>query len=307
MTDYSKDFYNFLINIEHLSKNTADSYLFDVKCFNEFLVLKNLDYSNLSKEIIRDFLSYRLKTKTYKGENETSRTLNRRICGLRKYFEFLKKNGIIEINYFEHIHSSKNRLKNPEFLFQSQINQLISENEKRKDFLKERDHAILLLLYSSGIRASELVNLQLNEIKIDQRYMNVIGKGNKERLVPFSKKAQEAIINYLNNSRNEILMKYNEESEYWFLNSKGKQLTTRGLEEILNSIVKKTGLNLGFKLHPHVLRHTFATKMLNNGADLRTIQEILGHESINTTQIYSHVTKEDVQREYHKYFPSSES
>ena len=303
MNNYHKSFYNYLILRDHLSENTAKSYLFDVKCFDDFLETKKYDYNDVNKDIIREFLSYRLNYKTYTGKKETSRTLNRRICGLRKYFDYLKKIGVVEINYFSYIHSSKRRDKNPEFLFKSQMETLLKENLKRKDLLKDRDQAILLLLYTSGIRASELINLKVTDINFDNRFMTIHGKGDKERLVPFSKRALDCLLYYYSNLRSYLIDKYQTNEIHFFLNAHGKKLTTRGLEEILKTIIKKTGVGLGFNLHPHVLRHTFATKMLESGADLRVIQELLGHESINTTQIYSHVTKEDVQREYHRYFP----
>ena len=164
--------------------------------------------------------------------------------------------------------------------------------------LKSRDQAILYLLYYSGIRAEELVNLNVQSVSLKERVVRVIGKGDKERIIPFSSDCQKILKKYIEVDRLTLLKikKGKELPSSLFLNAKGQKLTTRGLEYILDAIEEKTGLYVG--LHPHILRHSFATHLLENGADLRVIQELLGHESINATQVYTHVTEEAMKEAY---------
>lgn len=306
MTKEQALFLNYLKYNLNYSENTIKSYSQDITLFEDFLVEQNIDYRNVSRDDVRLFMAERLSKKTIRGKNETSRTLRRRISALKKYYQYLYNEKLVETNPFLLIVSPKKRDKLPEVLYESQINALLNENSKRTDDLAVRDQALLELMYSSGLRCSEVINLKVSDIEFSSRYMRILGKGNKERIVPFSEEAKKAMINYAKFSREQTL-KENEKTknEYFFLNSKGDKLTSRGLEYILKEIVKKTGLSLGFDLHPHVLRHTFATHLLDQGADLRVIQELMGHESINTTSIYMHVSKEKVKSEYDKYFPKS--
>ena len=158
------------------------------------------------------------------------------------------------------------------------------------------------MLYASGLRVSELISITLQDIT-KQRILKIVGKGSKPRMVPYSIKAQEVIGDYINNSRQEIIRKNNIEfpTNYLFINNKGEPLSARGVEYILAKIDEKAGTNL--KIHPHTLRHTFATHLLDKGADLRTIQELLGHKSLNTTQVYTHVSTQRMMDEYKKAFP----
>ena len=167
----------------------------------------------------------------------------------------------------------------------------------------ERDQAILELLYASGFRGSELVNINVSDVDFRGRIIKVIGKGSKERIVPFSIECQKALNTYYKDLRPKLLLKSTSEEipTKLFLNSKGEKLTLRGLEYILHQIENKTGIFLG--LHPHMLRHTFATGLLERGADLRVIQTMLGHASISTTQIYTHVTTEAMKKEYNEAHP----
>ncbi len=183
---------------------------------------------------------------------------------------------------------------------------MFAANAKRTDELMERDQAILELLYSSGLRASELVALTYRQIDFRVRSIRVKGKGNKTRIVPFSKSAETAMKKYHASSRPALLAKSKADvkSDKFFLNDRGEGLTVRGLEYILRAVEEKTGLYLG--LHPHELRHTFATHLLENGADLRLIQELLGHETIDTTQVYTHVSKEKMKEQYDTFFPQRE-
>lgn len=199
------------------------------------------------------------------------------------------------------ISSPKGEKKLPDFLTTNEIDLLLDENKKRTDELADRDQAILELLYASGLRASELINLTLQDINMRERIIRVFGKGSKERIVPFSKTARCAIEQYMQESRPKLLTNNPKGENHIFLNSHGEKLTYRGLEYILSEVEKKTGIYL--KLHPHKLRHSFATHLLNEGADLRTIQELLGHESIGTTQIYTHVTYSEMKNTYDKSFP----
>ncbi len=300
----------FLSHLKHelnYSENTIKSYSQDITIFENFLLEKGLDFRNITRDDVRLFMAERLKNKTYRSNNESPRSVRRRISALKKYYSYLYEQNIVESNPFLLIVSPKKHDKLPEVLYESQIKVLFEANKNRTDPLQSRDQALLELMYSSGLRCSEVINLKTTDIVFSSRYMRIIGKGNKERIVPFSIEAKNAMIDYAKFLRVQLIEDnmVDKKTPYFFLNSKGKQLTSRGLEYILKEIVKKTGLSLGFDLHPHVLRHSFATHLLDKGADLRMIQELMGHESVGTTSIYMHVSKEKIKSEYNKFFPQN--
>ena len=281
----------------NFSKNTAKSYRKDIEDFYEFIFNQGIDIVDLDVQIIRNYLSKLLE------EGKTKVTCCRKLSCLRHYFDYLVRTGVVKKNLFIFVHSPKKEIRYPEALYVEQIDTLFERNKERTDILKDRDQAILELLYASGVRASELVNIKLSDLDVKNRSIRIMGKGSKERMVLFSVSCQTTIENYLKNSRPLLLIKnkIDFDVEFLFLNSNGKQLTTRGLEYILKDIENKTGCSYG--LHPHLLRHTFATHLLEGGADLRVIQKLLGHESLNTTQVYTHVTDEAMKNQFNMAHP----
>lgn len=289
--------------LEHLkydlnfSDFTIKSYKSDIDDFYEFLGSKGKDIDEINVQLIRDYLSKLL------ADNKTKVTCARRISSLRHYFNYLKDHNYVRKNCFIFVNSPKKEIRYPNALYLEQIETLLKRNSERTDSLKFRDQAILELLYASGVRASELVNIKLNNLDLKSRNIRILGKGNKERIVIFSKSCQETLKNYIETTRVELLShnKYEYNVDFLFLNSQGKQLTSRGLEYVLKGVEEKTGCHYG--LHPHLLRHTFATHLLEGGADLRVIQELLGHSSLNTTQIYTHVTDEAMKAQFNMSHP----
>ncbi|MBM3909972.1 MAG: tyrosine-type recombinase/integrase, partial [Firmicutes bacterium] len=184
-----------------------------------------------------------------------------------------------------------------------QVQQVLNHPFEEASRLMMRDLALVELLYGSGLRASEVVNLTMQDVNMPQRILRILGKGNKQRLVPITKPCQQTLSLYLKDVRSMLIkdLDASQLSNHVFLNQHGRKLTVRGLEYILLQLAKRSGI--AFHLHPHQLRHTFATQLLDNGADLRTIQELLGHATINTTQIYTHVSKEALQKEYRAAHP----
>lgn len=284
--------------IEHItfvlkySSNTAKSYRKDIESFYEFIFSQGVDITDLDTQVIRNYLS------TLLSHGITKTTCCRKLSALRHYFDFLVSKGIVKENHFVFVNSPKKEIRYPNALYLDQIETLFERNKERSDELKERDQLILELLYASGVRASELCMIKVQDIDLRNRTIRILGKGNKERMVVFSKSCLESMDYYLKNSRLSLLSKnkFQFNTDFLFLNSKGNRLTTRGLEYILKEIEEKTGCSYG--LHPHLLRHTFATHLLEGGADLRVIQKLLGHESLNTTQIYTHVTDEAMKEQF---------
>ena len=279
------------------SDHTIDSYRRDIQMFLEFMNNEGYELSTVDKYLIRSFLRFEVVKGVSKRSNE------RRIISLRKYYEWLLKNEYVKYNPFIIIKAPKHDVTLPSFLHEEELEALIELDAKRDDFLAKRDHAIIVLLYASGVRVSELVNLKLQDVNLRQRTMRIIGKGKKERVVPFSNLALEALNDYIQNCRNNILLQNNLEkpTNALFLNNKGEQITSRGIQYILKRVEDKTGISLD--LHPHKMRHTFATHLLEKGADLRTIQELLGHSSLETTQVYTHVTTSKMLETYKNAFP----
>lgn len=296
----NKPLSEFLNHIEierHYSLKTVDAYRRDIEKFYKYLFTEDVLASDVDHLIIRDFLSTEL------GNGISKRTLKRRLSALRHYFTFMTNKNYIKTNPFLLISSPKAQAALPHFLYLEQVELLLKKNAERTDELAIRDQAIIEVLYASGIRAAELVALTLQDIDFKNRIMRVFGKGRKERMVPLSRAAKIAMEKYQKELRPSLLAKHPQQipTAVFFLNDIGEGLTTRGLEFILRNIEKKTGDDVG--LHPHLLRHTFATHLLENGADLRTIQELLGHASISTTQIYTHVTQESMKAQYDMAFP----
>lgn len=287
------------------SENTVKNYSLDIEKFFVYLDKKGIDYHFIDVEVIRNYISYSMNRVTYRGKKESNKTINRKLSALKRFYDYMLNKDIIDHNPFHAIIFPKVKKTKPEVLYENQLKMLLENNSKRTDEFMKRDQAIILLMVSSGLRCSELVNLKGTDINFESRVIRVKGKGNKERLVPFSKIALAQIFDYVKTSRKEILEKFNKRSPYLFLNHRAEKLTSRGLEFILTNIIKKTSLDLGINLHPHVLRHTFATKLLENGADIRQIQEFLGHESINTTQIYTHVSLDTIKKQYEQFFPKN--
>jgi len=295
MNDFVNEYLDILKNEKKYSIKTIDSYKRDIEKFSHFLSFQGVDFRNINVLIIRNFLSEELKN------NISKRSCKRRICAIKGFYSYLYKRGIILNNDFDALTPMKMEKTYPHALYKEQINKLFEENSKRTDILMIRDEAIIETLYFTGIRASEIIGIKLNDLSLDERLIRIIGKGNKERIVPFTDRCKGTISKYILTLRAQLAIKKESPSEYLFLNAKGEQLTARGLENILNEIEKKTGLNYG--LHPHIFRHSFATHLLEAGMDLRLIQELLGHDSINATQVYTHVTEKAMQEIYKKSHP----
>lgn len=290
MNRQTADFLNYLRYERNYSSQTIISYSRDIDKFFRFLAEEGLDMEEVDQIVIRNFLTDELNSGVSK------RSCKRRLCALRHFYKYMVRREMVRDNPFVFVSSPKTERTLPKFLYKDQVREILDENKKRDDLLAYRDQAILSTLYYSGIRASELVSLELQSVSLPRRTLRVLGKGNKERIVPISEECKKDIETYMKTTRTELASRNKEGTKVLFLNDHGNRLTTRGLEYILDQIEQKTGSFVG--LHPHILRHSFATHLLENGADLRIIQELLGHESLNTTQVYTHVTEESMKETY---------
>ncbi len=296
MNKVEKEYLDFL-KAKLYSEHTLDSYQRDIDSFFAYLNKEGLLFDAVTKVNIRNFLSEEL------GRGVSARSCQRRITALRRFYDFLAHEQYVVVNPFLQVSAPKKGVRYPDTLTVEQVNELLKENAKRTDDFMLRDQAILELMYASGVRASELINIKMREIDYRSRTIKVYGKGKKERIVPFGRTAEAAMKKYAEKSRPILasLRTSNKSQESFFLSGKGENLTVRGLEYILKQVEIKTGCRYG--LHPHEMRHSFATHLLDNGADLRLIQELLGHESLDTTQVYTHVSKKTMLKEYAEHFP----
>ena len=244
---------------------------------------------------IREFLG-----RLHQRGNKKSSTA-RRLAAIRSFLKYLSVEGAIAANPAKLVASPRQEKRLPDFLALDAVSSLV-EAPDTSTAAGKRDRAMLELLYGTGIRASELVGLDLGDLDLQEQLVRVVGKGRKERIVPFGRKAGEALADYLQ-TRGELAGRELQESagEAVFLNVRGGRLTARSLGNIVNKHVSRLAQRM--KVHPHTLRHTFATHMLNAGADLRSIQEMLGHESLSTTQKYTHVSIEQLVRVYRSAHP----
>jgi len=303
MNKPEQEFLNHLLVVRNYSPRTVKSYQEDIDKFCDFIYHEGVMIDDVDVICIRNFLTEEL------NQGISKRSCKRRLSSLKHFYKYMVNVGYIKDNPFVFISAPKVETKYPHALYKDQIEELFKRNAERTDELALRDQAILYLLYYSGIRAHELVNLPIQSVYLRERAIRVLGKGNKERIVPFSIDCQKVLKKYIDKERPILVQKHIELEKRkpedkksddllspLFFNANGGQLTTRGLEYILDAIEEKIGLYVG--LHPHILRHSFATHLLENGADLRVIQELLGHESINATQVYTHVTEEAMKETY---------
>jgi integrase/recombinase XerD len=285
----------FLLHLElekSLSVNTIKSYEFDFNKFAEFLdTLGVKSFIEVSKEHIEKFLSY------LKGDNKPA-TTSRILSSLRQFYDYLLSTDKISFNPFEYFDSPKTSRKLPVVLTPEEIERILNKtNEKHK--LGLRDRAVLEIMYACGLRVSELIDLKCSDILALEKLIRVTGKGSKQRIVPIGSSALKWIDGYLHNSRPFIADSKSE--DYLFLNWRGKKLSRMG---VWNIIDKYSSLaEISKPIHPHILRHSFATHLLQGGADLRSIQEMLGHADISTTQIYTHVDISYLKEVYKSYHP----
>lgn len=286
-----KEFKNYLKNVKKYSINTVNSYVSDINIFISYLNFEKINYKNINRDIIRSYLKY-LDENNYK-----SSSINRILSSLNDYYNYLVKNKIIKYNYFNDINRPRKEKKLPNFINYAEYMNLISTIEKEDNaYLRLRNLLLLEILFDTGLRVSEAVNIKIKDIDFKNHSIKVLGKGSKERIVYFGDYASNYLEEYL--SLREGIK--SSDDEYLFWNKNYQKLTRRGAEYLINNIAKKALLKQ--KITPHTLRHTFATEMLNNGCDIRSVQELLGHKSLSTTGIYTHVTNEVVREEYLKAF-----
>jgi len=281
-----KEVDNFLKYLEGkgYSYYTISSYKTDLEHF--------LTYSKNKKLEEIDYIYLRGYLQVLYSKKYSSRSIGRHISSLKSFFKYLMQNNIINKNPLVLISSPKLEKKLPNYLNYKDLEILFSI-PNQEDVLGLRNALILELLYSCGIRVSELVNIKLSDIDFDNNRIFIIGKGSKERFVLYGNVCRDLLNKYLINSRNVLLKKNN---EYLLLNKFGNKITDRAIRMIIDDIVKKSSLKLN--ISPHTLRHTFATHLLNEGADLKIVQELLGHENISTTGIYTHVSNERLRKVY---------
>lgn len=297
-SDEEKRFLSYLVNERKYSLNTARSYKEDISKFLGFLASINVSYKDVTLEQIRGYLL------DLSNRGNSKKTVKRSLAALRHFYTYLYRIGLVAYDPFELVSSPKTEKKLPDFLSEEEVGRLLEANRKRTDELALRDQAILEIMFASGLRASEVCSLTLQSVNFRERWIRVFGKGKKERIVPFTKSARDVLLSYLKDSRPLLEAKCKDpkkKGNWLFLSARGEKLSLRGLEYVMTEVEKKSGEFVN--LHPHKLRHSFATTLLSNGADLRTIQELMGHSSIGTTSIYTHVSYKEMKDTYDKAFP----
>ena len=282
--DIINEFINY-IKTKNYSNNTLISYINDLYYFYMFI---NKDLIKVKEEDIRKYLEY------LNSKKEKPTSVRRKISSFKTFYKYLYKNNIIDKKDYPMVKIAypKTEKKLPKFIYYNDLLEIIEQSKKTSDGI--RDSLIIEMLYATGVRVSELINIKYEDIDFNNRRIRVCGKGNKERIVYYGEYAEDVLKEYMNTHKKN-------EYGYVFTNSKGEQITDRGIRYIIDKIMEK----LSIKVHvsPHVLRHTFATDMLNNGCDIKIVQELLGHSSLRTTEVYTHVTNERLKQVYYSCFP----
>ncbi len=291
---FLSDYSSYLYLERNLSENTIGSYQTDIKTFLEYLI--ECQVADLNSVTHKEMVGF-FKLLTKMGLNE--RSVARYFSALKGFFSFLMNAGYIEKNPSDSLTAPKISRKLPEVLSIDEVNAIL-EQPDITEVLGTRDKAILELFYACGLRVSEVINLRLTGLYLDDGIIRVIGKGNKERIVPIGDSAVHWIQEYLKNSRI-ILAKSIKSENILFLNVRGSKFSRMGLWKIVHHYSEMAGVTK--QIHPHTFRHTFATHLLEGGADLRAVQEMLGHSDISTTQIYTHIDRDYIKQEHRDHHP----
>ncbi|SET88476.1 integrase/recombinase XerD [Salinibacillus kushneri] len=293
MRHESKDFLHYLQIERGLSENTLKSYERDLKQYVTFLNEKCqvTDLKEIQRIHVMQFLS------DLHSKGRTASTTARILSTIRAFHQFLIRETDVEHDPSLHIETPKQERKLPKILSSKEVESLL--DLKGNDALTIRNRAMLEMLYATGLRVTELLSLTLNDLHLTMGFVRCFGKGSKERIIPLGSHAEKAVETYIHQSRTHLLKGRKEEA--LFLNHRGKPMTRQGFWKVLKAIARDKGIQK--EITPHTLRHSFATHLLENGADLRAVQEMLGHADISTTQIYTHVTKARLKDIYKNYHP----
>ena len=286
MDKYIDEFCNYLLIDKHYSSNTIESYKRDLNKLNKYL---KKDINNITREDLRLYIK--------QLDGKSTKSIARNISCIKSFYKFLMIEKIVKYNPADNISLPKIKKSLPKVLSEEEVNLLL--NIDLKDNYSYRNKAMLEVMYATGLRVSELINLKTYDIDINNALLRTIGKGSKERIIPLGNIAISALNKYINEYRHTLFKK--EVNDYLFLNNHGKPMTRQGFFKIIKKLADEKGIKT--ELSPHTLRHSFASHLLKHGADLRSIQEMLGHSDISTTQIYTHVSDESLKETLKKFHP----
>jgi len=297
LQDMLKSFQTYLVVVRGLSDNTVSSYISDLDKFLKYIGKKGIrSVNDVRAYNINAFIGY-----LQESSGLSARSVNRCLVSVKQFFRYLIIEGVIDSDPTENLVTPRTGKAIPDTLSIEEIEKLLAEPLRKLNFEGIRDSAMLEILYSTGLRVTELVELKQASIYHDQGYLITFGKGKKERLVPLGRESIRKLGNYLENSRAYIIK--NKVSDYLFVTRRGTKFTRQGFWKLLKAYASEAGIIKS--ISPHTLRHSFATHLLERGADLRTIQVLLGHSDISTTQIYTHVERERLKEIHRKYHPRS--
>ena len=295
MHDLLDQYLNYLSVEKGCSHNTLEAYSRDLHGYLTFIQKCGcIKIQDASSDVIMAYLTARKK------DGLSANSMNRGLAAIRGFYKYLLREGKVDQNPLIHIELAKVWMRLPDTLNREEMNHLLEQPAVTRD-AGLRDKAMLELMYAAGIRVSELINLKMNDISWQVGYLVTMGKGGKGRIVPIGKSAYDYLSQYVEKSRPKLIK--GRQNDLLFLNRSGERLTRQGFWKIVKKYVLKAGLKK--KVHPHTFRHSFATHLLEGGADLRSVQMMLGHADISTTQIYTHVTRERLKDIHRKYHPRS--
>jgi tyrosine recombinase XerC len=283
----------YLKSVKAMSEHTVRAYSHDIEQYREYCACAGVREEDADITLVRGFVASLSK------QNLSSKTINRILSGVRGYYKFLKLHGYITTNPFSGMTSLKGESKLPVFLFEDEVTDLL--NTDTSGFSALRNMALLEFLYSTGCRVSEAVKCNLIDIDFNNGQTRVVGKGNKERMLFIGKTAREVLSAYIAKRRYHVQADNIDAGKALFINKKGTRITTRGVRYIVRRFLEKRGIQKN--ISPHTFRHSFATHLLNQGADIRIVQELLGHASLTTTQVYTHVSLKRLREVYHNAHP----